>query len=105
MRDHVYMRFVLHAARRKWFGGNRHIASNVGLMLTMGLMGLWHGLAWHYIAYGIYQGTMLVAYDLIGRRLPREGFAASRVARVASIVLTFNLFCFGLLIFSGHLFQ
>jgi membrane protein involved in D-alanine export len=105
-RDHVYMRFVLGATRRRWFRGNRHAASYAGFMLTMGLMGLWHGLAWNYIVYGVYQGVMLVAYDFLGRwnrrrqalRLPPAA------AKVASVALTVNLFCFGLLIFSGHLF-
>src|SRR5262249_1977843 len=43
-RDHVYMRFMLTAARHKWFGGNRRRAHHIGLLLTMGLMGCWHGL-------------------------------------------------------------
>lgn len=106
LRDHVYMRFMLTSGRRKWFRGDQVRASHVALLLTMLLMGIWHGLEPHYIVYGLYQGSMLVAYDVVGRwnakrRLLRDGW----LTRAGALVLTFNLFCFGLLIFSGRLFQ
>ncbi|MGI8913111.1 MAG: MBOAT family O-acyltransferase [Chloroflexota bacterium] len=106
LRDHVYMRFLLLATRRKWFRGNRNTANQVSLMLTFGLMGCWHGLAWHYIVYGLYQGGMMVVYDLVGRwnrrrKLLKLGWRTD----IIGWGLTFNLFCFGLLIFSGHVFQ
>lgn len=105
-RDHVYMRFVLGATRRRWFRGNRRAASYAGFLVTMGLMGAWHGLALHFIVYGLYQGAMLVAYDFLGRWNRRRQLVRlpAPLAKAASVALTFNLFCFGLLIFSGHLF-
>lgn len=106
MRDHVYMRFVLRATRGKWFGGDRVRASHAGLLLTMLLMGLWHGLSPHYVVYGLYQGSMLVLYDVVGRwNARRHLIPDGRLVRAGQVVLTFNLFCFGLLIFSGHLFM
>ena len=105
LRDHVYMRFVLHAGRRKWFGGDRWRAHVVGLLLTMGLMGVWHGLAPQYLVYGLYQGVMLVLYDVVGRWSERRGIVADGPwAHAASVVVTVNLFCVGLLIFSGRPF-
>jgi membrane protein involved in D-alanine export len=106
LRDHVYMRFVLHAARRRWFRGNRQLAHVCGLMLTMGLMGCWHGLEPRYVVYGVYQGAMLVTYDLVGRWRRRPArVGGGRLAHAASVLVTVNLFCFGLLIFSGRLFR
>ncbi len=106
LRDHVYMRFMLTAARHRWFGGNRQRAHHVGLMLTMGLMGCWHGLQPQYVVYGLYQGAMLVAYDVVERwNKRRRVLPEGRLGHVAGIVLTVNLFCFGLLIFSGWLFR
>lgn len=105
LRDHVYMRFMLHATRRNWFAGNRQRAHHVALLLTMGLMGCWHGLALPYVVYGVYQGLMLVAYDVVGRWTQRRGLVIDAPwVRPAMIFLTVNLFCFGLLIFSGRLF-
>ena len=106
LRDHVYMRFMLNAARGKWFRGNDRLAHAVALMLTMTLMGCWHGLEPQYVVYGAYQGAMLVAYDVVGRWTVRRGlFPDGPLTRVAGIALTVNLFCFGLLIFSGRLFH
>ena len=105
LRDHVYMRFMLHATRRSWFAGNRQRAHHVALLLTMGLMGCWHGLELPYVVYGVYQGLMLVAYDVVGRWTQRRGLVIDAPwVRPAMIFLTVNLFCFGLLIFSGRLF-
>src|SRR5262249_53193783 len=98
LRDHVYMRFMLNAARRKWFGGNRQRAHHVALLLTMGLMGCWHGLRPQYVVYGLYQGGMLVAYDVVERwNRRRRVLPGGRLGEVLGVILTFNLFCFGLL--------
>jgi alginate O-acetyltransferase complex protein AlgI len=42
-------------------GGNRGSEAQTyrNLMLTMGLGGLWHGAAWNFILWGIYQGGIL----------------------------------------------
>jgi len=105
LRDHVYMRFMLNATRRRWFGGNRQWAHAAALMLTMGLMGCWHGLAPQYVVYGLYQGLMLVGYDVAARWNKRHGLIGDgRLAHAGGIFLTVNLFCFGLLIFSGRLY-
>jgi membrane protein involved in D-alanine export len=106
LRDHIYMRFLLTATRRKWLGGNRNTINYVGLTLTMVTMGLWHGLALHYIVYGFYQAAMLVSFDIVGRwNRRRQLVPAGWVSDVAGVILTFNLFTFGVLIFSGHLFS
>jgi membrane protein involved in D-alanine export len=106
LRDHIYRRFLLTATRRKWFGGNRNQANYTGLMLTMLTMGIWHGLTLHYLVYGLYQGTMLVLSDVVGRwNRQRKVVPAGWLSDVGGVILTFNLFTFGVLIFSGHLFQ
>jgi len=105
LRDHVYMRLMLTAARRRWFGGDRRRAHHVSLLATMALMGAWHGLAPQYLVYGFYQGLMLVLYDVVGHWSERRGIVADgQWMHAASVVVTVHLFCFGLLIFSGRLF-
>ena len=105
LRDHVYMRFMLNAARRRWFGGNRQRAHHVALLLTMTLMGCWHGLQPQYLVYGLYQGSMLVAYDVFERWTGRRRLGTGGpIGDLVRIIVTVHLFCFGLLIFSGWLF-
>lgn len=104
LRDHVYMRFVLNATKRKWFK-NKYVASYIGYLLTMGLMGLWHGPQANYLVYGFYQGIMLIASDFLARWNQRRNLLPDNtLTRAGSIFLTFNLVAFGMLIFSGHLF-
>ncbi len=103
-RDHVYSRFVFSALKGHWFK-NKYLASYLGFILSMGLMGVWHGTAWHYIIYGLYHGVLLVATDWFIRfnkqkKILNGGLWAWQIA---SIFLTFNLVCFGFLIFSGRL--
>ena len=45
-------------------GGNRgsQLATYRNLMITMILGGLWHGAAWPFVFWGIYQGALLVMY-------------------------------------------
>jgi D-alanyl-lipoteichoic acid acyltransferase DltB (MBOAT superfamily) len=36
------------------------------LALTMGLSGLWHGAAWHFVTWGLYHGALVFAYHRLG---------------------------------------
>jgi membrane protein involved in D-alanine export len=102
-RDHVYMRFLIAAAKGKWFRSEQ-IASYLGYFLAFGLMGLWHGTELHYIIYGLYQACLLTLYDLFSRwNKQRQLWRTGRAWRLASIVVTFHFVCFGFLIFSGRL--
>lgn len=102
-RDHIHMRFQLAAAKAKWFKG-KYTANYVGLFLTFGIMGVWHGLAWHYILYGLYHAALLSGYDWFARwNKERKLWRDGRIQRVVDVLLTFHAFAFGLLIFSGKL--
>ncbi len=35
-------------------------------LATFGLSGLWHGAAWHFVAWGLYHGALLFAYHGLG---------------------------------------
>ncbi|SRR5258707_2397684 len=104
-RDHIYNRFVFAALKGKWFK-NRYTSSYLGYILTMGLMGLWHGTALHYIVYGFYHGILLSVTAWLDRRFKGNRLLNSQSLfwQAASILLTFHLIAIGLLIFSGRLF-
>ncbi|MDB6137980.1 MAG: Protein dltB [Verrucomicrobiaceae bacterium] len=101
-RDHVYMRFLLMASKRKWFP-SREITSSVGYFVSFGLMGVWHGLAPHYLLYGLYHAALLAGYDAWTRWRKRhpERFTAPGWKWVAHF-LTINAVVAGLWLFSGH---
>ena len=102
-RDHVYMRFLIAAAKGKWYK-NDQIASYLGYFLAFGLMGLWHGSELHYIIYGVYHACLLTLYDLFSRwNKRRQLWQTGWFWRLGSIVVTAHFVCFGFLIFSGKL--
>ncbi len=102
-RDHVYMRFLLTAAKGKWFKG-KHTASYLGLLLTFGIMGIWHGLALHYILYGFYHAGLLSFYDWFARWNKERKFLGEGPGQIfCNRLMTFHAIAFGLLLFSGRL--
>jgi alginate O-acetyltransferase complex protein AlgI len=78
-------------------GGNRGSARQTrrNLMITMLLGGLWHGAAWTFVLWGLYQGVLLVLYRPYAATI--EGWRGVRSA-VAWTVM-FHLTCAGWLIF------
>ena len=104
-RDHIYNRFVFAALKGKWFK-NRYTASYIGYIITMGLMGIWHGTDLHYIVYGFYHGILLAVTTWLDRRYKGNRLLNDKsfIWHGASILLTFHLIAVGLLIFSGRLF-
>jgi membrane protein involved in D-alanine export len=102
-RDHVYMRFMLAATKGRWFA-SKYTASYLGLFLSFGLMGLWHGIEPFYLLYGLYHGTLLVGHDLFVRfNKRRQMWGTGPLWRVAGAVVTFHLVCLGFLLFSGRI--
>jgi membrane protein involved in D-alanine export len=102
-RDHVYMRFLLAASKGKWFKG-KHTASVLGLFLTFGIMGVWHGLGLHYILYGLYHAALLAGYDWFSRWNKERKLWVDGVWQIwLDRLLTFHSIAFGLLLFSGRL--
>ncbi|SFD44144.1 D-alanyl-lipoteichoic acid biosynthesis protein DltB [Clostridium uliginosum] len=103
--DYIYSRFVLSSMRKKRFK-NKVIASHVGQMITMTTMGLWHGLKWFYIIYGVYQGLALVFTDIYERKSKfYKLHKKEKWFQYVQIIVTFHVACFGLLLFSGYLFN
>ena len=103
--DYIYSRFVLNSMRNKRFK-NRITASHIGQLLTMFIMGAWHDLKWFYIIYGLYQGVVLVCTDIYQHRSKfYRTHKKEKWFQYIQIVVTFHIACFGLLLFSGYLFD
>ena len=65
---------------------------------------MWHGLQPNYILYGLYHALLMIGYEWFSRwNKTRKVWGDGPVWRVAAVFITFNVVCFGFLIFSGHL--
>lgn len=101
-RDYVYMRLVFLLTKKKVIK-NRFIISYIGYFALFLLMGIWHGLAWNYIIYGLYHAIMIVSFDYFERKNKVHKFwPKNKVTGIIGVVITFNVICFGFYIFSGH---
>jgi D-alanyl-lipoteichoic acid acyltransferase DltB (MBOAT superfamily) len=85
-------------------GGNRgsSLATSRNLMITMALGGLWHGAAWTFVLWGVYQGFVLGVGRALADAGHRYGWRAAdglTLRRVALVVLMFHVTCYGWLIF------
>jgi len=97
LRDYLYISL----------GGNRkgNLRTYQNLMLTMALGGLWHGAAWNYVIWGIYQGALLCIYRLFNFQTTENPAERSQFKLLPSIGLTalfFALTCYGWLLFRAN---
>lgn len=104
-RDFVYTRYVMATFKNKRLRKYKYLNSYTGYLITMGLMGIWHGTAIFYLLYGLYHGVLIILTDLFQRKVPFYGRVKNNtVWQCFSIFVTFHLVCFGFLIFSGYMF-
>jgi len=78
-------------------GGSRGSPAQTrrNLLITMFLGGLWHGAAWTFVLWGVYQGALLVFYRPYAAAIDRW----RGVRRVVAWFVMFHLTCLGWLIF------
>ncbi|MDB5350740.1 MAG: putative rane protein involved in D-alanine export [Planctomycetota bacterium] len=85
-------------------GGNRGGIWKVyrNLMLTMVIGGLWHGAAWNFAVWGLYQGLILILHKAcepyLKRYQPTDSVEAA-CWTATRIAVTFHLVCLGWLFF------
>jgi alginate O-acetyltransferase complex protein AlgI len=86
-------------------GGNRGPVSTTyrNLMITMVLGGLWHGAAWTFVAWGAYQGFILILYRFFENVSHRVRLVTSgnfgALERIFTVVVMFHLASVGWLFF------
>jgi D-alanyl-lipoteichoic acid acyltransferase DltB (MBOAT superfamily) len=96
LRDYLYI--PLGGSR----GGTARTYRN--LLITMILGGLWHGAAWTFVLWGVYQGVALVVYRAIAhwREHARPGLSISAVPGLLLCLVMFHVTCYGWLIFRAR---
>ncbi|UUX96832.1 MBOAT family O-acyltransferase [Aquabacterium sp. J223] len=100
LRDYLYISL----------GGNRRGEGRTyfNLMATMTLGGLWHGAAWNFVLWGVYQGALLCVHRFFtgDRRpaAPRPGLTGAAVGAL-QIAFFFVFVCYGWLLFRANSFD
>lgn len=103
LRDYLYSRFVIKSLKQKRFS-NPRTASYLGYVLNMMAMGVWHGLQPQYLLYGVYHSALMCLNEVLDLHCkPFRSFKNHGAGQVVCVLVTFHLFSFGLLIFSGRL--
>ena len=103
LRDYLYVSL----------GGNRGNLAFVcrNLMITMLLGGLWHGAAWNFVLWGLYQGSALCIYRIWGQygsKEPPERLVEAKtclmrtIRHLVAIAAFFVVTCYGWLLFRAH---
>ncbi|MEP5153687.1 MBOAT family O-acyltransferase [Planktotalea sp.] len=101
LRDYLYISL----------GGNRgsRWMTYRNLMATMTLGGLWHGAAWNFVAWGVYQGALLSVHRAIaGKRTQDSVLERSSlfgwIGKIFAIAAFFQVICYGWLLFRATSF-
>ena len=95
VRDYLY--FPLAFKHRK-----SDVVVYSSLMISMVLMGLWHGASWNFLIWGGIHGIFLATHTILRRRYPRitlHPFFQKNIGKLFSIVITQYLMFFTFIAF------
>jgi alginate O-acetyltransferase complex protein AlgI len=99
LRDYVYIPL----------GGGRsgEWRTSRNLLITMLLVGLWHGAAWTFVLWGGYHGCLLIAHRMMSRRGQRHDQKPGPMTMPhwLAVIGMFHLACFGWMIFRAESVQ
>ena len=99
LRTYVFTTVTRALLRRS--GGRRdHVAISAGLLATFLLIGVWHGLSWNFVLFGLLQAIAVIWVTVfardVGRRLLPPGlirwWRESPIGYALSVAVTFNYF-------------
>lgn len=106
LRDVVFMPIYKALSKTAFFGRHRLAAQNIGILATLLAMGVWNGLALHYVVSGLMFGAYSVGHNLLvqhARTRPAlQAFLARRPVQWAGRALTLILAALALYVFSGR---
>jgi D-alanyl-lipoteichoic acid acyltransferase DltB (MBOAT superfamily) len=97
-----------HTSMASWFvdfvggplGGARQgkWRAAVNVLIIFSLIGLWHGPAWHFVLWGVFNGVLIVLWRTFASS-PRYHPMKLRWQDIPGIVVTFGLFTIGAVLF------
>ncbi len=101
VRDYVYMP-IFFSIRKV----NANLRISITILITMAIMGLWHGASWIFIIWGLYHGVLLVACKVIRDNcrdwIKPKSIIGQRLWAGLRMLFMFQLITFGMLIFRAQ---
>lgn len=97
----VLVIFLIWFIARSFPGVKQNIITNINIMLTMLIGGLWHGSSWTFIMWGGLNGLGVVVYKFWRKISPWEN-SNHWIATAWKIFLTFNFITFTRIWFRGE---
>ena len=103
--DYIYWPLVRKMRSAGYFREHPVLLSNVGMIVTFVVCGMWHGEAPHFLIWGAYHGlgiAVLTVYQRQKRKVKNtrlQGYFRSKFSLVAGAIVTFNFFAIGLAFF------
>lgn len=106
-----------HISLNKWFidyvyiplGGSKvsKFISIRNVLIVFILSGLWHGANWTFVAWGLYNGLLIILLILLGKNNKRENIISPNktfpsIKETGEIILTFVLVVFGWILFRAE---
>jgi alginate O-acetyltransferase complex protein AlgI len=100
-RDYIFLPLAYSTSRKLpkenyWGMRADKVIYLIATSATFLLCGLWHGAAWTFIAWGVFQGIFLIIDRLFLLRYLKK------IGKTASIIITFFLLTVGWVIFRSH---
>ncbi len=102
-RDFIFSRISMDIMKTRKIKSRLAIGC-IAFMINMGIMGLWHGTAPYYIAYGLYHGLLLSLTEVYQKKSKfYKKHKKDRWFRLIEWAVTFQLVMFGFFLFSGRI--
>ena len=104
--DYIYWPLSRKLRNIELFRKNPVFLSNVSIIITFTICGMWHGETFNFVVWGFYHGiglAVLNIYQKQKRRIKNDRirkYFKSKYSNWVGITVTFNFFALGILLFS-----
>jgi len=95
VRDYLYFPLI-------WSKKNSRLRISLGIIISMTLLGVWHGTGWNFVLFGFAWGIVLASHQLILSSFPQVRkitFFKTRMGTIFSIIVTQYITLFTFMIF------
>ncbi len=92
---------ILYILARIFPNVKKYINTNINIMITMLIGGLWHGASWQFVIWGGLNGVGIVVYKFWRKISPWEN-KTSRISTIWKIAITFSFITFTRIFFRSE---